>query len=207
MPLLVESLRAENGLFDTLAPHIDRMNRSCRRLFGSDAPDLPGALDRIRSNLGPGTWKVRVLYDSTVHRIESAPYIPKNYRRAVLLDGGTIDYSCKTADRPELDALTSRAVAAGGDTALIVKNGLVTDFSWANAAFFDGDTWWTPAEPLLEGTRRRRLLDDGLLYARDIRPTEIGDYLRISPINAMLRLDEVSLTPQDIIVETAGRQS
>ena len=191
MPLLLESLRAVDGRLEHLGPHMDRMDRSCRKLFGCPAPDLNKGLEDVFGRLGTGIWKIRVLYECDIRGVEAAPYRPKAYGSAILVDGGNVDYAVKTAERPELDALTRRARAAGGDTALIVKGGLITDFSYANAAFFDGADWWTPAAPLLEGTRRARLLADGRIKVRDISVGDIGRYLRVSPINAMLDLDEV----------------
>ncbi len=201
MPLLVESLKAEDGQFDSLEPHIDRMNRSVKELFNAPAPDLPSALDGITDRLGPGVWKIRVLYDKEIREVHAAVYQPRPYRNAVLVDGGNVDYSNKTVERSELDELTVRAVAAGGDTALIVKGGLVTDFTYANAAFFDGQEWWTPNCPLLAGTRRARLLRAGLIRTLDIRPRDLGSFHKVSPINAMLDLDEVSLAIECIIQE------
>jgi 4-amino-4-deoxychorismate lyase len=101
----------------------------------------------------------------------------------------------------ELDALTRQAQEAGADTALIVSGGLITDFAYANAAFFDGKDWYTPAHPLLLGTRRERLLAQKRIHPADIRPSHLHRYLQVSPINAMLDLGEVVLDTADLIVQ------
>ena len=114
MPLLVETIRADDGRFDDLTPHIERMARSRRALFGIEAPvGLEGALERASNSIGEGRWKVRVLYDTEIRSVEAAPYQPKPYGSAALVDGGSISYPYKTDDRPELDELTRRARAAG----------------------------------------------------------------------------------------------
>lgn len=192
MPLLVETIRADDGRFDSLEPHILRMARCRRALFGEEAPlNLEGALKGASSATGAGRWKVRVLYDTEIRRVEASLYNPKQYRSAALVEGGAVSYSCKTVERPELDALTRRAESLGTDTALIVRNGQITDFSYANAAFFDGEFWWTPSEPLLQGTRRARLLAGEKIREARITPADLDCYIYVSPINAMLELGEV----------------
>jgi len=194
MPLLVETLRADDGGFDDLTPHIDRMIRSRRALFGltnSLESALEEALEAASVSIGEGRWKIRVLYNSEIRHVEAAAYRPKPIRSAALVDGRGIFYTHKTADRQELDGLTRRAEEAGVDTALIVSNGQITDFPYANAAFFDGRLWWTPEEPLLMGTRRFRLLEAGLLHTRRISPGDLPEYISLCPINAMLELGEI----------------
>lgn len=194
MPLLVESIRADDGCFDQLGPHIDRMKRSRKELFGIEAPPgLEGALERASDSIGDGRWKVRVLYDEEIRGVEANLYIPRLYRRAALVEGGSVNYAHKTVDRPELDELTRRAEAAGADTALIVSGGRITDFSYANAAFFDGDSWWTPEDPLLRGTRRARLLSEGRITTAQLSVSDLYRFVSVCPINAMLPLGEIIL--------------
>ena len=101
MPLLVEAIRADDGLFEDLGPHLERMARSRSALFGEEAPlNLKGALEKISSTIGEGRWKLRILYDTEIRRVEAAPYTPKPYRSAALVDGGSLKYEHKTADRP-----------------------------------------------------------------------------------------------------------
>ena len=196
MPLLVETIRADDGRFDDLNPHIQRMARSGKTLFGLEAGAGPGAgleevLEGAAPSIGEGRWKVRVLYDTEIRSVEAAFYRPKQINTAALVDGGSVRYPFKTAKRSELDALTRRAEDAGADTALIVSEGRITDFSYANAAFFDGSRWWTPAVPLLPGTRRARLLAAGLISTADITPADLHRYVSVSLINAMLELGEI----------------
>ena len=51
---------------------------------------------------------------------------------------------------------------------LIVKDGYLTDTSIANIALYDGYTWFTPAHPLLRGTKRAELLNKQLIVEKDI---------------------------------------
>lgn len=49
---------------------------------------------------------------------------------------------------------------------------------------------FTPAGPLLAGTKRQELLERGLIAARRIEAQELGDYLNVRFINAMTDLKE-----------------
>ena len=67
------------------------------------------------------------------------------------------------------------------DDILIIRNGLITDMSYANVAFFDGTQWLTPRIPLLAGTCRERLLETGPIREADIadiRPGPVFDRFR-----------------------------
>lgn len=72
-----------------------------------------------------------------------------------------------------------------------MRDGLLTDTSICNIALWDGTSWITPARPLLRGTARARLLDNGLIKSGDIRPEELPGYERIRLFNAMIGFGEV----------------
>jgi len=196
MPLLVETIRSDNGRFNDLSPHIERMTRSRKVLFGIESEDRPDdtlehALIEASGLIGEGRWKLRVLYDREIRDVEAASYSPKQIKSAALVDGRGISYACKFVDRSELEDLDRRSRAVGADTAIIVLSGRITDFSYANAAFYDGESWWTPAEPLLRGTRRSRLIEAGLIKTTVLTPADLDRFISVSPINAMLELGEI----------------
>ena len=176
------------------------MNRSRRDLFGIGRPfALAEALEGFSDSLGPGVRKVRVLYEEEIRGVEAAPYAPRAYGSAALVDGRDVKYAYKAVDRSVLDALTDEAARLGADTALIVSGGFLTDFSHANAVFFDGREWFTPAGPLLPGTRRARLLSEGRIREADLRPSDLGRFAAVGPINAMLDLEDVVMDIAGII--------
>jgi 4-amino-4-deoxychorismate lyase len=93
-----------------------------------------------------------------------------------------IEYSYKYADRTKLNALKDERF----DEIIIVKNGLITDTTISNLAFFDGEKWLTPKTPLLKGTKREELLKKGSLIIKDITPQDIKIFSKIAMINAVL---------------------
>ena len=100
-----------------------------------------------------------------------------------------LDYRLKYADRTELDQLFLKRGEA--DDILIIQNGLVTDTSIANIAFFDGDKWITPKEPLLKGTTRARLLDEKKIFEQDIKIADLGKFTEFALMNAMIGFDRI----------------
>ena len=51
---------------------------------------------------------------------------------------------------------------------IIIKNGLVIDTSFTNIAIHKDGKWLTPKHPLLLGTKRAALLEQGIIQEADI---------------------------------------
>ena len=73
----------------------------------------------------------------------------KNINYIQQVDCELFDYSLKYQDRSKLDRLF--AMRGDRDEVLITINGIITDTSYSNVVLFDGSTWYTPEQPLLEG--------------------------------------------------------
>ncbi len=71
-----------------------------------------------------------------------------------------------------------------------MKNGFVTDTSYANIVFWDGGKWITPTSPLLHGTARDRLLDSNQITEAEIAIDDLKNYSKAKIINAMIDMDE-----------------
>ena len=84
---------------------------------------------------------------------------------------------------------------------IFVKNGLVTDSSYANLVFFDGTEWVTPTTFLLNGTCRQRLLSERKIKERIIHATDIPSFTHIGLINAMIDLGELCLPLNRIFID------
>ena len=108
----------------------------------------------------------------------------------------TLTYDHKYLDRSSLTGLINRDLA---DDILIVREGCVTDSSYANIVFTDGRQWLTPDTPLLPGTMRERLLRDGIIEAERITVDTLGRFTHFRLINAMLGFDSPLLPIENII--------
>ncbi len=198
MRLLLETLRIDQAGVRDLERHTRRLNEARRSLFRvRDDLDL-GAfvpVPRIREN---GPVKCRVICGRTVERVEYQPYRKPSVRSLLLVRADGLDYRYKYEDRSALDRL--RAGRGETDDILIVQRGLVTDASFANVVFHDGRRYVTPRRPLLDGTRRRELLERGAIEEDEIRVEDMGRYTRVFLINSLLGLeDDVSLPVSGIL--------
>jgi 4-amino-4-deoxychorismate lyase len=183
---LFETIRIEGGIPANLSYHNERMNRSRRELYGLGDPlDLAAAI-RVPDGDGSGVTKCRVAYGESIGDVTFTAYEPRPVRTLSIVDGGGIDYPHKFVDRSGIERL---AAGVSTDDILIVKNGLVTDASFANVAFFDGSAWLTPSTPLLPGTTRARLLDVGLVRPAEISVSGIRSFAAAALMNAMIGFD------------------
>lgn len=179
MSLLFETIRVENGRAQNLRLHEQRMNESRRELFGSVDYILLGDLLPTAAN---GVYRCRVEYDRQIQNITTLPYEKKALRslRPIEFKG---DYGHKFTDRVLLQqAFELRGTA---DDVLLIKDGLITDTTIANVAFWDSQTWVTPAKPLLKGTMRARLIELGVLTQRDIPVKLLGDFKKMAVMNSL----------------------
>jgi len=86
-----------------------------------------------------------------------------------------------------------QALRGNQDDVLIVRNNLLTDTSIANVALEKEGVWYTPRTPLLKGTKRALLLEQGVLTECDIPSDEISSYSHIALFNAMIDFQSLVL--------------
>ncbi len=198
MCLLVESIRISGNIPQNLIYHNDRANRSRRELYGckdsirlEDWVKIPDTLDRSM------VYKFRVIYNETFQYSDVHPYQKRNVRRLKIIQNDEIDYHLKYEGKKLFQPLLE--LKGNCDDILIVKDGQITDTSFSNIAFFDGTAWVTPNNPLLEGTKRSKLLHEGLIRPKELRITDLASFQKASLINAMLDLGEILLPLENIV--------
>jgi 4-amino-4-deoxychorismate lyase len=194
MPSCLETICIRNRQLQNISAHNDRFNRTrlaCWQLHKparlEDFIQLPDWL------LPTETYKCRVTYGPVIETIEFEPYHIRPVQSLALMDANGVEYSHKYADRQAINSLF--ATRGTADDILLVRDGLLTDTSYANVALFDGNRWHTPARPLLEGTQRARLLADGILHPADIRPADLPRFESINLMNAMLDWEQTTPIP------------
>ncbi len=186
--MLIETICFLNGQAQHLPWHQARLDESRRACWHIREPLSLEAALKPPAQFRQGKVKCRVLYDYRIHRVEWMFYTPAKVRTLQLADGNHLYYAFKYADRSEIRRLM--AVRGEADDILIVQDGLITDTSYCNVACFDGQRYFTPAQPLLPGTCRARLLYERRVEPADIRPEDLHRFQRIFLINAMLDLGE-----------------
>lgn len=199
MSLLFETIKIKDGSPQNIEYHNRRMNKSIEDLFGVTIKIRLEKEIIIPKEYSTGVYKCNVFYDEFINEIRFAPYTIKNIKKLKLIEINTIDYSYKYSDRNKFNELIKKASCSDEEEILIIKEGLVTDTSYTNVAFYDGNKWITPSKPLLAGTKRAKLIDDSLIVDGDIHAHDLKKYSYIKLFNAMLDFDECSTLPIDSI--------
>lgn len=182
---LLETIRCENGQAAHLPYHQQRVDSSLKALGHASHLDLAAVI----SPPDDGLYRCRIIYDATACSVEYIPYLQRAVRSLQAVVADDLDYALKYADREELDRLFAQRGET--DDVLIIKNGLVTDTSVANIAFYDGRQWRTPKHPLLKGTTRARLLDEKKIMEDEITVNDLAKFTHFALLNAMIGFNEI----------------
>ncbi|MCF6310559.1 MAG: aminotransferase class IV family protein [Sulfurimonas sp.] len=134
-----------------------------------------------------GIYRCRLIYTDNTVVVTYHAYKKREICSLKLIFNNEIEYSNKSTCRDEIDALYEQK--GEGDDILIIKNLLVSDTSIANIAFYRDGEWITPKNPLLKGTTRARLIDEGKLTEEDIKVQDIRSFSKIALLNAMIDFD------------------
>ncbi len=179
-PLLLETIKIEDGKIFNLDYHQKRCDISRLKLFhAKDSLKLSSFIHAPKK----GLYRCRIVYSKQIHSIEYNPYTPKPITTLKIVPS-TIEYAFKYAKRDVFDNLLNQHLDV--DEIIIEKDGYITDTSIANIALYDGTKWETPSRPLLLGTMRAKLIDDGFLYPNDIKKENLSKYIQVALMNAML---------------------
>lgn len=145
-----------------------------------------------------GLYKCRIVYHKQIESVEFIPYQARSIRCLKVIHDQAIDYSHKFEDRSRLNTWFEQRQSC--DDILIVKNGLVSDSSFSNIIFFDGDKWVTPDSPLLKGTRRQFLLEAAEIKEETIPVERIPSFKSFRLINSMLGFDGPEMEVSNIVL-------
>jgi len=177
--------------------HNNRLNYAREVHFGEKKEwdleqiiDIPGAFHK-------GLFKCRVTYGEQIEKIEFEPYQPRLVQSLRLLNDNTIEYNFKYQNRAHINALFAQRGDA--DDVLIIKNGFITDTSYANIVFWNGNQWITPDTFLLAGIQRARLLEEGIIVEQKIRAQDIPKYSHARLINSMMDFETTPTVPVENI--------
>lgn len=183
--LLFETLRCENGVVAHLDYHQKRLASSLQCLGSKTRFDLQALITPPKI----GVYRCRFVYDEDSYRIEFHPYTSSRISALQLIREDTVHYPLKYTHRDALNALFERRDAC--DDVLIVKEGILKDTTIANIALRIDGQWFTPQTPLLYGTTRARLIDEGLLLPAVLTPDDIPNAQKVAIMNAMVGFVEI----------------
>lgn len=188
--MFLESICILHGEIQNRQGHEERMQRTAVH-FGFNTPPLPDLKKLLPDELRDTKVKCRIIYHEVIEEISFERYIPRKITSLKLIEA-PVDYSFKLADRSCLNDLSAQK--GNCDEILITRNGFITDTSYSNVILSCGREYFTPESPLLNGTKRQKLLREGIITERAIHRDSLHEYDRIYLINAMLDMEnDISL--------------
>ena len=138
-------------------------------------------------------YKLRIGYKQHGTRFSISEYKNSIATSLQLVNDDTISYAVKRNNRKKLNNLFKLRDQC--DDVLIVKNGFITDASYANILLTDGEHIVTPSTPLLEGTCRAKLLDENKITEKRITTADLQHFKSFQLINALNDFDDTRWIP------------
>ncbi|OQW92054.1 MAG: hypothetical protein BWK79_15520 [Beggiatoa sp. IS2] len=179
---LLETIKIIDGKPYFLEYHNNRLNDSRKTLFHcTEKIDLATV---IHPPIKRGCYRCRVIYAEALETIEYHPYFERTFKYFQVIEANALTYDFKYVNRESINALGADKGLA--DDILILKQGIVTDTSMANVAFWQGTQWITPAVPLLKGTTRQRLLDERKIVPQIIKIDDLIHFNKMAIMNALI---------------------
>jgi len=194
---LLETIKCAEGRLENLEFHQARFSHTRKLKFNTKDEILLEQHIQVPDFARTGLFRCRVIYGQQIEKIEFIPHVYRAISSLQLVEDNTIDYHFKYADRKNLEALFEKR--GNCDDIIIVKNGLITDCFAANLVFFDGKKWWTPDTPLLPGTQRARLINDGQITPAPITKFDLKKFQKAGLINAMNSMENMPVIAIDMI--------
>lgn len=195
MSRFIESIAVQDGSYQLLEWHQERVNQTFERFYAGSSPHalselLPGirALELI---------KVRFVYDEHTFFIEHNAYNARSIQSLKVIHSDALDYRFKYQDRKALDDLYKMREEA--DDILICQGDRPTDCYYANVCFFDGSNWYTSTSYLLNGVMRQHLLSNNMIKEIPLTLSDLDKFEEISLINALNPLGKIRLNPSNLV--------
>lgn len=189
----IETICYKKGHFERMELHNERFNRTRKQFFGLQTSLQLELLLSIPLHLKDITVKCTITYGTDIISIEYNSYKIRPVNSLQMVVDDTVNYSYKYADRSKLNALFLQR--GQSDDILIIKNGFITDISYANIIFKKDDKWYSPSNPLLKGTRIDSYIREGIVTSALLRPSDLPLFSEARIVNAMISIGNSPVIP------------
>ena len=195
MSQFIESIRIHNGVTENLTLHQKRVNKTLRQKAG-EGLNLNKLLQELQiPKNGLFKWRLEYTKDK-IKQNQLIPYTSKTVKRIKLVEAPDLKYALKYSDRNSFEKLLTQSNA---DDIIITQKGFITDASYSNLFFWDGQQWVTPSTPLLYGTQREIILKKNLATEKQIHLNNLSNYTHFKRVNAMMKGEDSNIEKIDKI--------
>ena len=196
----IESICCINKQLRNLEFHQARFDRTRNDNFTEINPILLEEIIKFPTDLTDEKYKVRIVYDREIQSVEFLPYQMKSINSIQFFEiDPKINYTYKYSDRSFLDEFLKEAQT---DDLVLIKSNYITDCTYSNLVFFDGENWFTPRSVLLKGTMREALLQSNQISERNIKVSDLANFKSFKRINAMMNLEESEEFDVRLLIKT-----
>ena len=198
---LIETVRVDNGGWQHLTEHLDRMGESAQYFgFKWDRHAVEAAVRKEPTPFGLSRGRIRLLPGGDV-AVEILPFAPYGTKRRVALARTPVDpcdpFLCHKTTRRDVYTRAQAARPDVDDVILWNTHGEITEATIANVVVEIGGERWTPPRTcgLLPGIARGRLVDEGNVGERRIAVAELKKATRLWLVSALRGETEATLVP------------
>lgn len=178
MFLCFETIKSIDGNLQNIEFHQKRFENTRKALFKqSDEISLREHISVPKQ----GTYRVKVEYNNKIQNVTCKEYEETRVFKKFLLCNADFEYAFKFCER-ECFCKPKH----GADEILFLKNNLLSDTTIANIALMKDGVWFTPKKPLLKGTTRERLLEQGLLKEDNLGINDLKIAQKFAIMNALI---------------------
>jgi 4-amino-4-deoxychorismate lyase len=203
---LLETLKIANCQIHNVEFHIERVLQSRKILFGNkDIKDFELTLWKINKDIESNLkfnsiHKLRIIYDKSINTVTITPYIKREIKFFKIVEIGDYDYSLKYADRKYFEKIQEEnfnefiknnhtKIEKSNFELIFTKNQIITDTTFSNLVFSLNGIYFTPKNPLLEGTKRKFYLKNKIILEQEIQVNDLSKFDKFCIINSMNDLD------------------
>lgn len=183
---LFETLAIQNGKVNNLTYHNQRFFLG-QKFLGISPISIKQCLESVclqnKHINNKDFFKAKIVYGLGGIEVFCEEYVPKPIHSFLMLACDKINYRYKYENRSMLQALLSQRGEC--DEVIVVKHGCVSDCTIGNLLFLKNGRWYTPDTPLLQGTQRAFLLQEGLVFPKRILWHGVFGYEKIMMVNAL----------------------
>jgi para-aminobenzoate synthetase / 4-amino-4-deoxychorismate lyase len=198
---LIETVRVDNGGWQSLTEHLDRMGESARYFgFRWDRHAVEAAVRKEPTPFGLSRGRIRLLPGGDIG-IEILPFVPYGTTRRVALARNPVDpcdpFLCHKTTRRDVYTRAQAGRPDVDDVILWNTKGEITEATIANVVVEIGGERWTPPRTcgLLPGIARGRLVDEGNVGERRIAVAELRKATRVWLVSALRGEVQATLIP------------
>jgi 4-amino-4-deoxychorismate lyase len=175
-----ETIKAIDGKLQNIFYHQKRFDNTRKALWNQEKKILLQKQIVIPSQ---GKYRIKVEYDTDIRNVTCKPYESKRVFKKIVLRQADFLYDFKYCER---ECFEIKDDIDEVDDILFVKKGFLTDTTIANIALMVDSQWKTPKKPLLKGTMRQKLLEQGLLKEENLSIDKLKTAKKFAIMNALI---------------------